>query len=172
MLRGFMFLSEKPILYVLNISESTELGTDLEAAVAKFGLADNCGHAEYRCDRRLRQSRGRTGRDERRRGRRISSSYGLTESGLSRLIRKSYELLGLISFFTVGEDECRAWTIREAHPRGRSRGGHPQRSGRNTSSVPKPSIGTTCSSRARRPGRAPQANCGWKAKTTSCRTAT
>ena len=38
------------------------------------------------------------------------SSYGLTESGLSRLIRKSYELLGLISFFTVGEDECRAWT--------------------------------------------------------------
>jgi hypothetical protein len=39
------------------------------------------------------------------------SSYGLTESGLVRLIRKSYELLGLISFFTVGEDECRAWTV-------------------------------------------------------------
>src|ERR1700749_2742555 len=38
-------------------------------------------------------------------------SYGLTESGLRRLIRKSYEFLGLISFFTVGEDECRAWTI-------------------------------------------------------------
>jgi len=35
-------------------------------------------------------------------------SYGLTESGLSRLIRKSYHLLGLISFFTAGEDECRA----------------------------------------------------------------
>jgi ribosome-binding ATPase YchF (GTP1/OBG family) len=39
------------------------------------------------------------------------SSYGLKESGLARLIRKSYELLGLISFFTIGEDECRAWTI-------------------------------------------------------------
>ena len=39
------------------------------------------------------------------------SSYGLTESGLSRLIRTSYALLGLISFFTIGEDECRAWTI-------------------------------------------------------------
>ena len=38
-------------------------------------------------------------------------SYGLEESGLARLIRKSYELLGLISFFTVGEDECRAWTV-------------------------------------------------------------
>jgi hypothetical protein len=39
------------------------------------------------------------------------SSYNLTESGLARLIRKTYELLGLISFLTVGEDECRAWTI-------------------------------------------------------------
>ena len=39
------------------------------------------------------------------------SSYGLTESGLGRLIRTTYKLLGLISFFTAGEDECRAWTI-------------------------------------------------------------
>ena len=39
------------------------------------------------------------------------SSYGLTESGLVRLIRTTYTLLGLISFFTAGEDECRAWTI-------------------------------------------------------------
>ena len=39
------------------------------------------------------------------------SSYGLKESGLVRLIRKTYELMGLISFFTVGEDECRAWTV-------------------------------------------------------------
>ena len=39
---------------------------------------------------------------------------GLAESGLNRIIRASYELLGYISFFTVGEDECRAWTL----PRG------------------------------------------------------
>jgi ribosome-binding ATPase YchF (GTP1/OBG family) len=39
------------------------------------------------------------------------ASYGLTESGLRRLVRKSFELLGLMTFFTVGEDECRAWTI-------------------------------------------------------------
>src|SRR5438552_5826261 len=38
--RGFMFLSEKPILYVLNISESSQLGKDLEDAVAKYGLAE------------------------------------------------------------------------------------------------------------------------------------
>ena len=39
------------------------------------------------------------------------SSYGLKESGLVRLIRTTYKLLGLISFFTAGEDECRAWQI-------------------------------------------------------------
>ena len=39
------------------------------------------------------------------------SSYGLKESAIARLIRSSYRLLGLISFFTVGEDECRAWTV-------------------------------------------------------------
>src|SRR5215475_4827629 len=39
-LRGFMFLSEKPILYVLNISESIQLGTDLEEAVAKFKVTE------------------------------------------------------------------------------------------------------------------------------------
>ena len=37
---------------------------------------------------------------------------GLTESGLDKLIAASYRLLGLISFLTAGEDECRAWTIR------------------------------------------------------------
>ena len=41
------------------------------------------------------------------------SSYGLHESGLTRLIRDTYRLLGLISFLTAGEDECRAWTVRE-----------------------------------------------------------
>jgi len=40
------------------------------------------------------------------------ASYGLKESAIARLIRSSYGLLGLISFFTVGEDECRAWTLR------------------------------------------------------------
>ncbi len=41
------------------------------------------------------------------------ADYGLTESALSRLVRSAYSLLGLQSFFTVGEDECRAWTIKK-----------------------------------------------------------
>ena len=39
--------------------------------------------------------------------------YGITESALDNIIKQAYHLLGLQSFFTVGEDECRAWTIRK-----------------------------------------------------------
>ena len=44
------------------------------------------------------------------------SDLGLDESGLDRVIRASYDLLGYMSFFTVGEDECRAWSIPRGTP--------------------------------------------------------
>jgi hypothetical protein len=110
-IRGFMFLSQKPILYALNVNESTTLGDDLEKAPEKYkmteygsranaGVTAICGKVEAEL--------AEMGDEE---AAEFLSSYGLKESGLTRLIRKSYELLGLISFFTVGEDECRAWTI-------------------------------------------------------------
>ena len=110
-IRGFMFLSEKPILYVVNVSESTELGTQLENAVTKYKLMEIasrpnaaataiCGKVEAELSEMSDADAAE-----------FLSSYGLTESGLVRLIRTTYALMGLISFFTVGEDECRAWTI-------------------------------------------------------------
>ncbi|HTK95301.1 MAG TPA: redox-regulated ATPase YchF [Terriglobales bacterium] len=112
--RGFMFLSQKPILYVLNISESTDLGKDLEAAVEKFKLKEvasrpNAGATAIcgKVEAELAEMSDADAAD-------FLSSYNLGESGLTRLIRKSYELLGLISFFTVGEDECRAWTVKRS----------------------------------------------------------
>jgi len=110
-IRGFMFLSEKPMLYVLNIGESSELGKDLEAAVTKYKLTDvaarpNAG-ASAICGKVEAELAEMSDED----AAEFLSSYGLTESGLARLIRTSYHLLGLISFFTAGEDECRAWTI-------------------------------------------------------------
>ncbi len=109
--RGFMFLSEKPMLYVLNIGESPDLGKELEAAVAKYGLTEiasrpNAG-ATAICGKVEAELAEMSDAD----AAEFLSSYGLTESGLARLIRKTYALLGLISFFTAGEDECRAWTI-------------------------------------------------------------
>ncbi len=110
-LRGFMFLSEKPILHVLNIGESPELGRDLQKVVSKFNLKDvtsrrNTG-ATAICGKVEAELAEMPDAD----AAEFLASYGMSESGLARLIRTTYELLGLISFFTVGEDECRAWTI-------------------------------------------------------------
>lgn len=111
LIRGYMFLSQKPVLYVLNISESTTLGADLESAVEKYGLtklASRPGTAASAICGKVEAELAEMSDEE---AEEFLSSYGLVESGLRRLIRKSYELQGLISFFTVGEDECRAWTI-------------------------------------------------------------
>ncbi|HEX6503254.1 MAG TPA: redox-regulated ATPase YchF [Terriglobales bacterium] len=110
-IRGFMFLSEKPMLYVLNISESAELGNELESAALKYKLTEVasrpnaaatavCGKVEAELSEMSDADAAE-----------FLSSYGLKESGLVRLIRTTYALMGLVSFFTVGEDECRAWTI-------------------------------------------------------------
>ena len=110
-IRGFMFLSEKPMLYVLNVSESSELGQDLENAVSRYKLAELasrpnaaataiCGKVEAELSEMSDADAAE-----------FLTSYGLTESGLTRFIRTTYTLMGLLSFFTVGEDECRAWTV-------------------------------------------------------------
>jgi len=111
LIRGFMFLSQKPVLYAVNVSESTTLGADLEKAPEKHGLNDlaarpNAGATAFcgKVEAELAEMDDEEAKE-------FLSSYGLQESGLVRLIRRSYELLGLVSFFTVGEDECRAWTV-------------------------------------------------------------
>jgi ribosome-binding ATPase YchF (GTP1/OBG family) len=111
LIKGFMFLSQKPILYALNIGESTTLGADLEAAVSRFKLDEVAHRPNAGATPSAARWRPSWPRWTTRRRRSFLGSYGLHESGLVRLIRKSYELLGLISFFTAGEDECRAWTI-------------------------------------------------------------
>jgi GTP-binding protein YchF len=110
-IRGFMFLSEKPMLYVLNVSETQKLGKALESAIAKYNLTEvasrpNAG-ATAVCAKVEAELAEMSDED----AAEFLSSYGLTESGLVRLIRQTYHLLGLISFLTAGEDECRAGTI-------------------------------------------------------------
>lgn len=108
--RGFTFLSQKPMLYVLNLDEKAAAETaHPENLAARFRLKPRqktlvtavCGKVEAE----LAQLSDAEALD-------FLASFGLTESAVARMIRSSYQLLGLISFFTVGEDECRAWTIR------------------------------------------------------------
>src|SRR5947209_9077039 len=110
-IRGFMFLSEKPILYCLNVSETTHLGQDLEAAVSKYKLQEVAGRPNAGATAICGKVEAELGEMPDEDAAEFLASYGLTESGLVRLIRTTYALLGLVSFFTIGEDECRAWTI-------------------------------------------------------------
>lgn len=110
-IRGFTFLSLKPMLYVLNLGEADAARANLaEEFAAQAGLKQRrrtavsaiCGKVEAELAQLSEADAAE-----------FLASYGLKESAISRLIRASYQLLGLISFFTAGEDECRAWTIRE-----------------------------------------------------------
>jgi GTP-binding protein YchF len=113
-LRGFAFLSQKPILYVVNIGEGAELGKDLDAAAARYGLAEMASRPNAGATAICGKVEAELAEMSDEEASEFLASYGLNESGLTRLIRETYGLLGLISFFTVGEDECRAWTV----PRG------------------------------------------------------
>jgi ribosome-binding ATPase len=110
-LRSFMFLSQKPVLYVLNIGEGADLGHDIEHAPETYKLTEVAARPNAavavvcaKVEAELAEMSDDEAAD-------FLASYNLRESGLVRLIRKSYELLGLISFFTIGENECRAWTV-------------------------------------------------------------
>jgi hypothetical protein len=104
-LRGYAFLSAKPLLIVVNNDEADAELPDLGEILQKEAVI------AVRC--RLEQELSQMEPDE---AAAFLSEYGLTETAMNRMIRRSYELLGLMSFFTVGEDEVRAWTIRRGTP--------------------------------------------------------
>lgn len=111
LIKGFMFLSQKPVLYALNVGESATLGADLDQAVSRFKLDEVARRPNAGATAICGKVEAELAEMDEEEATEFLSSYGLHESGLVRLIRKSYELLGLISFFTAGEDECRAWTV-------------------------------------------------------------
>ena len=117
-LRGFQFLSAKPLLLVINLDEAdvAEVGSDLSRAAEKTGLKAFLAHASTRAVALCAKIELEISQLEGADAKAFLSDLGLTESGLDRVIRTSYDLLGYISFFTVGEDECRAWSIARGTP--------------------------------------------------------
>jgi len=113
-LRGFQFLSAKPLLIVLNLDEADLPQAD--RAVELAGIADFVKGPHTRavpiCARIELEIAQLEGAD----AAAFLADLGLTESGLDRVIRTTYDLLGYMSFFTVGEDECRAWSIARGTP--------------------------------------------------------
>jgi len=111
-LRGFQFLSSKPLLLVLNLDE-----TDLpqaDKAIALAGIEEFVKGPNTRAVPICARIELEIAQLEPADAAAFMADLGLKESGLDRIIRASYDLLGYISFFTVGEDENRAWSI----PRG------------------------------------------------------
>ena len=106
-IRGFRFLTEKPVLVLLNVGESDLARADALAA----DLASGISHAQTevaQLSARIEMEIGELDDDE---AAIFRDDLGLQGSSMERVIRASYELLGLISFFTAGEDETRAWTV-------------------------------------------------------------
>ena len=113
-LRGFSFLSEKPVLHVLNLPDSAAARIPHLAEFYRFktlagqpkvALTAVCGKLEAEMAEMADEE-----------AEAFLADYGLAESGLVRLIRTTYRLLGLISFFTVAEEEIRAWSIPKGTP--------------------------------------------------------
>jgi len=117
-LRGFQFLSAKPLLLVINLDEAdlARVGSDVEKAAEETGLTAFLARAATKAVALCAKIELEIAQLEGEDAKAFLSDLGLTESGLDRVIRTSYDLLGYMSFFTVGEDECRAWSIARGTP--------------------------------------------------------
>lgn len=106
-LKGFQFLTAKPLLIVVNIEESELRRVKNYEGEYKHFNSDNVSVIPL-CLKIEKEISDLDPDDQAM----FLVEMGIQEPALYRLIRKSYDLLWLISFFTVGEDECRSWTIR------------------------------------------------------------
>jgi ribosome-binding ATPase len=106
-IRGFRFLTEKPVLALLNIGEGDVPRAAELVAEARSRIKHRQTMAEA-LSARIEMEIGELDEDE---AAVFREDLGVEGSSLERVIRVSYQLLGLISFFTAGPDETRAWTI-------------------------------------------------------------
>jgi hypothetical protein len=110
-LRGFTFLSLKPVLVVVNVGEDELTDSDDGSRWASWRTRPQVAFTRV-CATLESELAELDGND----AEAFMTDLGIAESALHRVIRESYRLLGLISFFTVGDDECRAWSIRSDTP--------------------------------------------------------
>ena len=110
-LKDMFLLTAKPIIYIANISEEQISNAENEEMVKQVKEYAEKENAEVipLCVKIEEELSGLEEQDKKE----MLEALGLDESGLDKLIKKSYSLLGLISFLTAGEPEVRAWTIKK-----------------------------------------------------------
>ena len=111
MLKEMFLLTSKPIIYIANISEEQIENAENEEMVKQVKEYAKKENAEVipLCVKIEEELSGLEEEDKKE----MLEALGLEESGLDKLIKKSYDLLGLMSFLTAGEPEVRAWTIKK-----------------------------------------------------------
>jgi hypothetical protein len=98
-LAGFGLLTKKPVLILFNLGEGGE-PPEIEYPYAQSALTSIQGQLEMEIAQLPADEIGV-----------YLEEYGISDPGLDRILNLSYELMGLISFYTIGDDEVRAWTI-------------------------------------------------------------
>lgn len=109
LLSGYQLLTLKSLGIAVNYNEGSIAGVETEIEKLKLKLVKNGAiivpfFAKIELELSALESEDQQT---------FMNDYGIKESALTKILRTSYELLGLQSFFTVGEDECRAWTIKK-----------------------------------------------------------
>jgi GTP-binding protein YchF len=112
-LKQFTFLTSKPVVYCANVSESDlpSLENDYVKKVREYAKKEGAPLVTI-CAKLEEDVAGLTPLEEKE----FLASYGIKEKGLDSLIRASFAHLGLITFFTAGEKEVRAWTVSKGAP--------------------------------------------------------
>ena len=110
-LRSYNLLTGKPVIFAANVAEDdlANDGADNSYVQAVREFAQTDGSEVFVICAQIEQEIAELDDEEKAM---FLEELGLSESGLEKLIAASYRLLGLISFLTAGEDECRAWTIK------------------------------------------------------------
>ena len=111
MVKDMFLLTTKPILYIANVSEEqlADVENDENVKKVKEYAAKENAEVVPLCVKMEEELSGLNDEDKKE----MLEVYGLEESGLDKVIKKSYDLLGLMSFLTAGEPEVRAWTIKK-----------------------------------------------------------
>ena len=108
-LKNFSFITLKPIIYCANVSEEDIInGNEYTNRVCEY--AKNEGSEVVIISAKIESELAELDDDEKML---FLNELGITSSGLDKLIDKTYKLLGLATFFTVGSDEVRAWTFKK-----------------------------------------------------------
>jgi ribosome-binding ATPase len=108
---GFLFLSQRPMLYVLNLGDDE--AAEMDKAIEKHKLGALQGRPNTAVVAVCGRLEAELAEMDEKEAAELLASYGLKEPGLNRMVRATYDLMGLFPFFTAGEPEVRAWTIRK-----------------------------------------------------------